>query len=191
MKHLKLALTLAVVSLLVVPAFSLPNSGARGPGVGICPMSLTDEEMANMTLAELKDMKSNLTSYGPFFRGGLDILLMDLSNEELEGMTVAELKELQQQQTAEMENMTLAEIEDLREQHRTQIESMTLTQIRERQELLGRLGLGGFGGFNGAMDCQGNQGPMGQNGGAGVGHCQMDGPGLMKGPFNGLRDGGR
>ncbi|UEC43483.1 MAG: exported protein of unknown function [Methanothrix sp.] len=115
----KYLMTLAVVCLLATPGMSAPNWGEKGDGsrmMNCGPMDrgmdrgymvggfwggfplgedLTAEEMENMTLAELRDMREE-------------------KRAEMENMTPAELRELKEQKWAEMENKTMRELRETR-----------------------------------------------------------------------------
>ena len=112
-------MTLAVVCLLAVPALSAPNWGGKGERAGMMgcgPMDrgidrgymvggfwggfplgedLTAEEMENMTLAELREMREE-------------------KRAEMENMTLAELREMREEKRAEMENKTMRELRETR-----------------------------------------------------------------------------
>ena len=112
-------MTLAVVCLLAAPALSAPNWGEKGDRAGMMnygPMDrgmdrgymvggffgsfplgedLTAEEMENMTLAELREMREE-------------------KRAEMENMTLAELREMREEKWAEMENKTMRELRETR-----------------------------------------------------------------------------
>ena len=112
-------MTLAVVCLLAVPAMSAPHWGGKGDRSGIMsygPMDrgmdrsymvvgfwggfplgedLTAEEMENLTLAELRDMREE-------------------KRAEMENMTLAELRGMREEKKAEMEDKTMRELRETR-----------------------------------------------------------------------------
>ncbi|HPE62822.1 MAG TPA: hypothetical protein PLQ49_01790 [Methanothrix sp.] len=57
MKSTKSLITLAVACLLAVPAFSMPWGDGSGCGGRFDQLNLTEEEMENMTLAELRELR--------------------------------------------------------------------------------------------------------------------------------------
>jgi len=190
MKHLKSLITLALACLLAVPAFAMPMAGDAGRAGMFGQLNLTDEEMADMTLAELKEMaedaKTNATDR-PFFMGEIGLLATDLTTEDVEGMTLAEIEELKESLMEELEGMTLAEIEELKEERKTEMEEMTLAELKEQREILSLLGVGGghknqpgMAGPNGC-NIMGGQAPQGnQPGMTGAGAQQQGmGPGCM------------
>lgn len=159
MRPAKLLITLAVACLLAVPAFSMPWTNGAGNGGRFDQLNLTEEEMNNMTLAELMELRqeSNMDQFpmkdgqmdqchmnkgqmdqcpmnkGPmgWGHGGAFLLMDDLTEEEMQSMTLAELNELRQQKMNEFRNMTAEEIEALREEKRAEMENMTLAELRE------------------------------------------------------------
>ncbi|OPX79360.1 MAG: hypothetical protein A4E45_00638 [Methanosaeta sp. PtaB.Bin039] len=140
MRFAKLLMTLAAVCLLAAPAFSMPwGAGGMGPRACAAFGNLTQEEMNNMTLAELKSLQqenARAPDGRPMFAGGACMLLAsDITKETLEGMTLAEIKAKWQELNDRMNNMTMAEIQNLGEQKKTEIESMTLAQIQEQREV--------------------------------------------------------
>ena len=84
-------MVMAALCLLAAPTIAMP--WGNGHGVGSWQMDLTDEEMMNMTLAELKELK-------------------DQKMAEMENMTLSDLKQMREEQRAERENMTLADVQE-------------------------------------------------------------------------------
>jgi uncharacterized protein YqfB (UPF0267 family) len=158
MRHAKSLITLAVACLRAVPAFSMPWTNGAGDGGRFDQLNLTEEEMENMTLAELRELKqeSNMDqcpmkdgqmNQGPRDKGrmkqgpmnvrgydGAFLLMDDLTEEEMQSMTLAELNELRQQKMDEFRNMTAEEIEALREEKRAEMENMTLAELKEQKQ---------------------------------------------------------
>jgi len=100
---LKIMGVLALAALLAVPAMSM-HDGMRGRfddrgcgpevgpgGVWLLMDDLTQEELDNMTLAEIRELREK-------------------KRAELENMTLAEIRELKEKKIAEMNNTTLAEM---------------------------------------------------------------------------------
>jgi hypothetical protein len=151
MRHAKSLITLAVACLLAVPAFSMPWTNGAGNGGRFDQLNLTEEEMNNMTLAELRELRqeSNMDQCpmkdgqmnqcpmdkGPmgWGHGGAFLLMDDLTEEEMQSMTLAELNELRQQKMDEFRNMTTEEIEALREEKRAEMENMTIAELKEQK----------------------------------------------------------
>jgi hypothetical protein len=166
MKHVKLLITLALACMLAVPAFAMPMVGDNERGDMFGQLDLTEEEMANMTLAELKEMAEEATTEAsdrPLFMGDICLLVTDLTVEDVEGMTLAEIEELKESLAEEVDGMTIAEIEELREERAAEMEEMTLAELNEHREVLSLLGLDGLhknqfgmGGPNGFQGSQGN-----------------------------------
>jgi len=99
--HKTVILTLAAISLLVVPALSDRGiAGIHHGGWMLLVDDLTEEELGSMTLAEIKDLK-------------------DQKMQELQNMTPAEIRELREQKCEqarqELENMTISELRDMRQ----------------------------------------------------------------------------
>jgi len=114
--------------------------GARGPMDRCfgCPsilmMDLTDEEIKNMTLAELSDLRAEKMA-------------------ELGNMTSEEIEALWQEKRLEMENMTLAELSEQREV--CSILGLGADGMRGRQGCQGeRFGMGSPGMRQGYPECQ-------------------------------------
>ncbi len=161
MRYAKSLITLAVACLLAVPAFSTPWKNGPGYGDRFDQLNLTEEEMNNMTLAELRELRQESNRdrcpmdggqmnqgpmSGPMGRGyGDAYLLMDyLTEEEIQSMTLAEFNELKQQKMDELRNMTAEEVEALREEKRAEMDNMTIAELRElRQERFDRPFVGG------------------------------------------------
>jgi hypothetical protein len=161
MRVMKSLITLAIVCLLAVPAFSMPSSYGKGYGgwcgAGDFLTDLSDEEMMNMTLSEIEALRqakidelNNMTlselkelwggddnvSYGRHILGsGACLLVTDLMPEDLKGMTLAEIEALREAKIDELNNMTLSEIEALREEKLAEMDNMTLSEIKEQQEV--------------------------------------------------------
>lgn len=97
--HKTVILALAAICLLAVPALSNQwDRGAAGIHHGgwlLLADDVTEEEINNMTLAEIKALKQQ-------------------KMQELQNMTPAEIQELREQKKQELENMTLSEIQDMR-----------------------------------------------------------------------------
>jgi hypothetical protein len=95
--HRTAILALAAICLLANP--SLSNHWDRGAagvhhsGWLLLADDITEEELDNMTLAEIKALKQQ-------------------EMQELQNMTPAEIQNLREQRTQELENMTLAEIQE-------------------------------------------------------------------------------
>jgi hypothetical protein len=146
MKHVKQLITLALACMLAVPAFAMPMVGDAGSEGMFSQLDLTEEEMADMTLAELKEMTEEAKTEAPdrpLFMGDIGLLVTDLTVEDVEGMTLAEIEEVEEKLVEELDSMTLAEIEELREQRKAEMEEMTLAELNEHKEVLNLLGLGG------------------------------------------------
>jgi len=100
---LKIMGVLALAALLAVPAMSMHDcmncrfeDRGCGPevgpgGLGLLMDDLTQEELDNMTLAEIRELREQ-------------------KRAELENMTLAEIRELREKKIAEMDNKTLSEI---------------------------------------------------------------------------------
>lgn len=133
------------------------------------------QELENMTLSEIRDMRQNRASgwgFMPAFefgfydgqagchrggfachQGGMWMLLVDdATRDNLQNLTFDEIEELKQQKTAELEDMTLGEIKELRDQKVQELESMTLAELKEQRSQTGRWG-GTFMGLRCAMGC--------------------------------------
>jgi len=99
MKSLKLLMTIALTLALAVPALSLPHDGclAGTKGNMFLLSDLTEEELNNMTLAEIRELQQQKLA-------------------EIDNMTLAELKAnrdtIRQERVDDRENMTLAEIKE-------------------------------------------------------------------------------
>lgn len=146
MKHVKQLITLALACLLAVPAFAMPMADNRGRGGVFGQLDLTDEEMANMTLAELKEMADEARTAAadrPLFMGDICLLVTGLTVEDVEGMTPTEITELKETLAEELDGMTLTEIEELKEERKAEMENMTIAELNENREVLSLLGLGG------------------------------------------------
>lgn len=150
MKHAKPLITLAVACLLALPAFSMSWNDGAGRDGRFDQLNLTEEEMENMTLAELRELKQeNNRDQCPVNDGKMNqrrpmndcpsergfgdafLLMDDLTEEEIENMTLAEINEMRQQKMEEFRNMTAEEIESLREEKRAEMENMTIAELRE------------------------------------------------------------
>lgn len=101
--HKTVILALAAVCLLALPALSTHwdnNRWDRGMGINqggwmLLADDVTEEDLNNMTLAEIKELREQ-------------------KMQELQNTTPAEVQELMEQKAQELENMTLAEIRDMR-----------------------------------------------------------------------------
>ncbi len=103
MRYVKTLMALTVACLLVAPAFSMPSERDAlnaYRGWAFSPADLTEEELVNMTIGELKALKQE-------------------QREECENMTLGELSEYRQTQREEREeernNMTLGELRQQRQ----------------------------------------------------------------------------
>lgn len=152
MRSTKSLITLAVACLLAVPAFSMPWNDGPGRDGRFDQLNLTEEEMENMTLAELRELRQETNraecqmnqgsanqgqmNNGPMGRGFGDCLLLmtDLTPEEMESMTLGELQNLREQKMDELRNMTAEEIEALREEKRAEMDNMTIAELREERQ---------------------------------------------------------
>lgn len=128
-------LALAAISFLAVPALSNHwDRGAAGIHHGgwlLLADDVTDEELNNMTLAEIKALKQQKI-------------------QELQNMTPAEIQELREMKRQELENMTLSEIQDMRP-----------GRAFRGQDMVGHGTAGYFGGFGPAAGpefCDGQAG---------------------------------
>jgi len=200
MRYAKSLITLAVACLLAVPAFSTPWKNGPGYGDRFDQLNLTEEEMNNMTLAELRELRQESNRdrcpmdggqmnqgpmSGPMGRGyGDAYLLMDyLTEEEIQSMTLAEFNELKQQKMDELRNMTAEEVEALREEKRAEMDNMTIAELKEDMEVCSLLGLGndirmGDGGFQGGQFGSDGCG-FSRGEGAQQNRCKMAGDGAM------------
>lgn len=126
--HKTIILALAAICLLAVLAVpALSNSWDRG-AVGIhhggwllLADDVTKEDLNNMTLAEIKDLKQQ-------------------KMQELQNMTPAEIQDLREQKRQELENMTLSEIQDMRQ-----------NRAQRGRGMVGQRMAGYFGGFGPAV----------------------------------------
>lgn len=95
--HRTAILALAAICLLAVPALSNHwDRGAAGIHHGgwlLLADNITEEELDNMTLAEIRSLKQQ-------------------EMQELQNMTLSEIQDLREQKRSELENMTLAEIQE-------------------------------------------------------------------------------
>lgn len=103
MSKLKIMVVLAFTALLAVPAMAMHDcmrgrSDDRGWGPEVGPGGvwllmddITQEELDNMTLAEIRELREK-------------------KRAELENMTLAEIRELREKKLAQMNNTTLAEM---------------------------------------------------------------------------------
>lgn len=122
--HKTIILALAAICLLAVlaaPALSNPwDRGAAGIHHGgwmLLADDVTEEDLNNMTLGEIKDLKEQ-------------------KMQELQNMTPAEIQDLREQKRQELENMTLSEIQDIRQ-----------NRAHRGQDMVGHGMAGYFGGF--------------------------------------------
>ncbi len=172
MRYTKSLITLAVACLLAVPALSMPYSGGMADRTGCmndrqmdqCQMGrgcggvflllddLTEEEMEEMTIAELKELREEKRAEMANMTAEEIEALREERRAEMENMTIAELRDLRENRvdrpfigggacllaadlTAEvLQDMTLAEIEALREEKRAELENMTLAEIEALKE---------------------------------------------------------
>jgi hypothetical protein len=165
----KLALiALVAVCLLAVPALSMhmdDNPGRFGQGsMFAMKNNLTQEEMDNMTLGELKEMQKQAwnntaacnASACPL-KGEMEkmndnssrcdkvprsmaraspvlLLMDDLTVEDLGNMTLNEIKALAQEKMQDLNNMTLSEVRQLEETRISERDNMTLSQLKEENK---------------------------------------------------------
>ena len=136
MKIKNAAIALVMVCLLAAPALSMPSDRgaprAMHNGMGLSINNLTQEEMDNMTLRELRDMKQEgckMRCESPM------ILLMmdDLTAQDLNNMTLAQIKELKKEKTDELNNMTMSQIDDLVQKRIQERENMTLGELKKER----------------------------------------------------------
>lgn len=141
-------ITLAVASLIAVPAFSMPWEKSPGRHGGFDAMNLTEEEMENMTLAELRALRQEMNmdqcprnetnmdqsptyrermSQGPMNRGAMNQgpgakgpMDRGFCGPSLLMMDLTE---------EEMKSMTLAELSDLRAEKMDEFQNMTAEEI--------------------------------------------------------------
>jgi hypothetical protein len=120
--HRAAILALAAICLLAIPALS--NHWDRGVagihhgGWLLLADDITEEQLDNMTLAEIRALKQR-------------------EMQELQNMTLAEIRDLREQKRSELENMTLAEIQEKKQ------DGVLRGQSRGSHGLAGNLG--GFG----------------------------------------------
>lgn len=155
MKIKNAAIALVMVCLLAAPAFSMPaDRGAPRAihnGMGLSINNLTQEEMNNTTLGELRDMKHEDCMMG--CNSPMLLLMMDgLTAEDLNNMTLAQIKELKKEKMDELNNMTLAQIDDLVQKRIQKRENMTLGELKKERlqlrEMAGFIGCEREGGCN-------------------------------------------
>jgi Spy/CpxP family protein refolding chaperone len=122
--HKTVILALAAICLLsALAAPALSNQWDRGAagihhgGWLLLADDVAKEDLNNMTLAEIKDLKQQ-------------------KMQELRNMTPAEIQDLREQKRQELENMTLSEIRDVRQ-----------NRAQRGQSVVGRWTAGYFGGF--------------------------------------------
>ena len=164
----KIALiALAAVCLSAAPALCMPmddGPGRQGQCIMFAPTNnLTAEEMGNMTLGELKEMRlqarnnttaclaaetgrgcsqlgrngnASLGRNGKGMRGASPVMLLidDLTVEDLGNMTVNQINALSDKKMAELDNMTLAEIKLLQDKKVQERNNLTLNQLKEEKK---------------------------------------------------------
>lgn len=181
---LKIALiAMAAVCLLVTPAFSVPSDKGAFKGMQdgkLCMMgNVTPEQMGNMTLGEMQEMRQqarnnsktvreNVGKNGAFsgrdfgesrhgLKGNGFSLLMQMDNltvDELNNMTLNQIKELQQKKMQELGNMTLNQINELRQKQMQAQNNMTLNELMAKQGNMPGI-MPGMGRFMGAAPFHG------------------------------------
>jgi hypothetical protein len=157
-------IALAACCLLAVPSLGTPMDGCpgrQGQCVMFAPLNnLTAEEMGNMTLGELKEMrlaarnnttaclatetgrccgqweKNSNESQGMRRASPITLLIDDLTVEDLGNMTVNQIKALSDKKMAELDNMTLAEIKLLQDKKVQERNNLTLNQLKEENKNL-------------------------------------------------------
>lgn len=172
MRFAKSLITLAVVCLLAVPALSMPSSGGKadrtgcmndhqmdppqmGRGCGgafLLLDDLTEEELEEMTLAELKELREEKRAELANMTAEEVEALREERRAEMENMTFAELRDQRRDRfdrpfigggacllaadltSEELQDMTLAEIEALREEKMAELENMTIAEIEALKE---------------------------------------------------------
>ena len=148
MRSTKSLITLAVACLLAVPAFSMPWNDGPGPDGRFDQLNLTEEEMENMTLAELRELRQETNradcqmDEGPANQGQMNQGEMDqcpmnqgrMNNGPM-GRGFGDCLLLMTDLTPEeMESMTLGELQDLREQKMDELRNMTAEEIEALRE---------------------------------------------------------
>ena len=148
MRHAKSLITLAVACLLAVPAFSMPWNDGAGRDGRFDQLNLTEEEMENMTLAELRELKQdqcpmdNGQMKGPVDKDQMSQCSMKrgqmpegtMKNGPMErgyGDAFLLMDDLTEE---EIENMTLAELNELRQQKMDEFRNMTAEEIEALRE---------------------------------------------------------
>ncbi|HNR57859.1 MAG: hypothetical protein PHN90_03030 [Methanothrix sp.] len=149
MRYTRLLMTLAVATLIAVPALSMPWDN-KGPGRfgGFEEMNLSEEEMENMTLAELREMKQD-ANMAACPRGDENTTRCPMNREGMirgpmgQGMMGPSAMEecpmamgwggallLMDLTEEEMKEMTLAELSALREEKQNEMMNMTAEDIQ-------------------------------------------------------------
>jgi hypothetical protein len=155
MKQKNAAIALVMVCLLVAPAFSMPADRgaprAMHNGMLLSINNLTQEEMENMTLGELRNMRHEGCMMG--CDSPMLLLMMDgLTAEDLNNMTLAQIKELKKEKMDELNNMTVSQINDMVQKRMQEKENMTLGELKKERlqlrEMAGFIGFGREGGRN-------------------------------------------
>ena len=148
MKSTKSLITLAVACLLAVPAFSMPWKDGAGCGGRFDQLNLTEEEMENMTLAELRElrqesngalcpMNQGAMNQGAMNQGAMNQCRMNQGRTDNGpmGRGFGDCLLLMTDLTPEeMESMTLGELEDLRQQKMDELSNMTAEEIEALRE---------------------------------------------------------
>ncbi|NMC09782.1 MAG: hypothetical protein GYA39_02205 [Methanothrix sp.] len=136
MKLKNAAIALVMVCLLAAPALSMPYGGGapRAMHNGMMPSAnnLTQEDMNNMTLGELRSMRHGDCMMG--CESPMLLMMMDgLTAEDLDNMTLAQIRELKKEKMDELNNMTLAQINDLVQKRIQKRENMTLGELKKER----------------------------------------------------------
>jgi uncharacterized protein YqfB (UPF0267 family) len=149
MRHAKSLITLAVACLLAVPAFSMPRTNGAGDGGRFDQLNLTEEEMNNMTLAELRELRqeSNMDQC-PMEDGQMNQCHMNKGQMDQCPMDNDQMKQgpmnargcggafllMDDLTEEEMQSMTLAELNELRQQKMDEFRNMTAEEIEALRE---------------------------------------------------------
>jgi len=121
---------------------------------GLFLMDLSAEDLEDMTLAEIKELREEkIAELESMTLAEIEVLREERREEkkaEMENMTLAEIKEMREDRNRpvgkvncvllmdlsaeELESMTLAEIGELSEERRAEMENMTLAEIEKFRE---------------------------------------------------------